>query len=310
MLIVTGSIAYDYIMDYPDKFADHILPDQIHNINLSFIVKTFAERRGGTAGNAAYSLALLDTPHVLFSTAGKDFEEYKEYFIRIGADTKHIKIYKDTYTSTGFAMTDKSNNQIWGFFYGAGEYTDKLDLKKVAGKKDIVLIGPQGAKGSLSFVSQCIRLGIPYMFDPGFILTQVSDEELTRGVKHATYLIGNDYEINLIKTRVKNYEDIVKNKTVITTLGAKGALINSGDQTIVVKTARPDKIIDPTGAGDAWRSGFFAGLHRNFDLQTCGQMGAITSSFAIEEYGTQEHAFTKSQFTKRYKETYNQTLVL
>jgi adenosine kinase len=309
MLIVTGSLAFDYIMDFPGAFSEHILPDQIHNINLSFIVNKFDKRRGGTAGNASYSLGLLDTPHILFSAAGKDFEDYQKFFESMGINV-NVKIYKDTYTSTGFAMTDKTNNQIWGFFYGAGEFNDKLELKKVAKKNDIVLIGPQGAKGSMSFVDQCIKLGIPYMFDPGFILTQVSDEDLTRGVKHATYLIGNDYEINLIKTRVKNYEKLAKDKIVITTLGAEGALIQTKGETIEIKTAKPKAVVDPTGAGDAWRSGFFAGLMSGFDLKTCGQMGAVASSYAIEKYGTQEHTYTKSQFTKRYKETYNEDLVL
>jgi adenosine kinase len=324
MLIVTGSLAYDYIMDYPDSFSDHILPDQIHNINLSFIVKTFDKRRGGTAGNASYSLALLDTPHMLFSTAGKDFDEYKKYFEDMGINVK-VKTYKDTYTSTGFAMTDKGNNQIWGFFLGAGEFNDTLELKKVAAsnavpknrkgaasnavyEKDIVLIGPQGAKGSMSFVKQCIALDIPYLFDPGFILTQVNDEDLTRGVKHASYLIGNDYEINLIKTRVKGYEKLVKGKTIITTLGAQGALIQKDGETIEIKTAKPKEVIDPTGAGDAWRSGFLAGLMRGYDLQTCGQMGSVASSYCIEKYGTQEHTYTKKDFQTRYRKNYG-TLV-
>lgn len=310
MLIITGSIAYDYIMDFPGAFSDHILPDQIHKINLSFIVNKFAKRRGGTAGNVSYTLALLNTPHVLFSVAGQDFDEYKKVFTKMKINIKHTKIYKDTYTATGFAMTDKSNNQIWGFFYGAMDYVDQLKLKDVATKKDLVLIGPQGAKGSLSFVKQCIELEIPYMFDPGFILTQVSDKELTLGVTHAKYLIGNDYELDLIKSRVKNFDKIVANKIVITTLGEKGATIQENEKITTIKSAKPTKVVDPTGAGDVWRSGFLAGLERGFDLKTCAQMGAVASSFNLEQYGTQEHLFTKSLFTKRYKETYNEILKL
>lgn len=310
MLIVTGSIAYDYIMDFPGAFGEHILPDQIHKINLSFIVRTFAKRRGGTAGNVSYSLGLLATPHTLFSTAGRDFGEYKTILDELKINTKNVKIYKDTYTATGFGMTDKTNNQIWGFFYGANEYVDKLKLKTVATNEDFVLIGPQGAKGSLSFVKQCVALKIPYMFDPGFILTQVSDDELTYGVTHAQFLIGNDYEISLIKNRVKDYTAIVKDKIVITTLGDKGALIEEGGRTIEIKPAKPTKVIDPSGAGDAWRGGFLAGWQRDLDLTTCGQMGAIAAVYAVEQYGTQEHTYTKQAFTKRYRQTYNKTLVL
>ena len=308
MLIITGSLAYDYIMDFPGKFGDHILPDQIHNINLSFIVNTFAKRRGGTAGNVSYSLALLNTPHILFSAAGKDFGEYKEFFDSLGINTQYISLSKKTYTATGFAMTDKTNNQIWGFFNGAIEDIPKLKLKTVAQKDDLVLIGPQGVEGSMSFVKQCIAQKIPYMFDPGFILTQVNDADLALGVTHATYLIGNDYEINLIKDRVPNYHALVAKITVITTLGAKGAKIEVDGKTIKIAPAKATKVVDPTGAGDTWRSGFLAGYERGFDLKTCGQMGAVASSFVVEHYGTQEHSFSKREFTNRYKETYNENL--
>lgn len=297
-------------MDFPGSFSDHILPDQIHKINLSFIVKTFAKRRGGTAGNVSYTLGLLGTPHKLFSTAGQDFGEYQTVLSSLNIDTSDVKIYQDTYTATGFGMTDKTDNQIWGFFYGANEFVDELKLKTVAGKKDFVLIGPQGAKGSLSFVKQCVELKIPYMFDPGFILTQVSDNELTYGVKNAQFVIGNDYEITLIKKRVKNFEKNIEDKVIITTLGEKGALIEKADQKIIIRPANAKKIADPSGAGDAWRAGFLAGFNKDFDLQICGQMGAVAAVFAVENYGTQEHVFTKKGFAKRYKETYNKNLVV
>lgn len=310
MLIVTGSIAWDYIMDFPGAFGDHILPDQIHKINLSFIVKTFAKRRGGTAGNVSYTLGLLNTTHKLFSTAGKDFSEYKTALTKLGINTNNVKIYDETYTATGFGMTDKTDNQIWGFFYGANEFVDELKLDSIADEDDFVLIGPQGAKGSLSFARQCLKLKIPYMFDPGFILTQVTDQELTDGVANAQIVVGNDYEISLIKKRVRNFDAIVKNKIVITTLGEKGALIEGKNQKITVKPTKAKKVIDPSGAGDAWRAGFLAGFNRGFDLQICGQMGAIAAVYAVENYGTQEHKFTIKDFTKRYKQTYNQNLAL
>jgi adenosine kinase len=308
MLIITGTVAYDYIMDFPGAFGEHILPEQIHNINLSFIVNNFERRRGGTAGNASYSLGLLNTPHILFSVAGKDFAEYEKIFKKMGIETKHVLTDKKTYTATGFAMTDKTNNQIWGYFYGAAEKIPDLKLNSVAKKGDLVLIGPSGAKGSLSFVKQCIAAGIDYMFDPGFILTQVSDEELTLGVKHAKYLIGNDYEINLIKTRVKDFQSLAEQKIVITTLAERGATVSEYGEDLFIPPVKADKVVDPTGAGDSWRSGFLAGLERGFDLVTSGRMGAVIASFVVEKYGTQEHTFTKSLFTKRYQATYNQKL--
>lgn len=304
MIIVTGTIAYDYIMNFPGRFGDHILPDKIHQINLSFIVDKFERRRGGTAGNVSYTMALLSTPHILFSVAGKDFAEYKKTFTRLKINLKNLLIDKDNYTSTGFSMNDKTNNQIWGYFYGASEKIKDLRLKKVAKKKDLLLIGPSGAAGSISLVKQAIKLKIPYMLDPGFILTQVSDSELKLGVENGKYLIGNDYEIGVIKNRIKNWKKIFKERIVITTLGERGSIIETSKKLYRIPTAEPLRIADPTGAGDAWRGGFLAGLQRNFDLQVCGQMGAVAAAYAIENYGPQEHKYTKKEFEKRYRQNF------
>ncbi len=297
-------------MDFPGSFGDHILPDQMHAINLSFIVNKFQRRRGGTAGNVSYSMGLLKSPHKLFSTAGKDFPEYKKPFKRLGIDTKGVKVYKNEYTATGFAMTDRDNNQIWGFFYGAAEKVIDLDIADVAKKGDLVLAGPSGAVGTMHIIRQCVKLGIEYMFDPGFILTQVSNEDLLYGVTHAAYIIGNDYEIKIIKERVKNWQILFKKKIVITTLGEEGAFLQTPEKGYHVAIAPAKRVIDPTGAGDAWRSGFLAGLERGFDVLTCGRMGSVASSFAIEEYGTQEHKYTKKEFEKRYRHAYNDVIML
>jgi len=310
MLIITGTIAYDYIMDFPGVFADHILPDQLHKINLSFIVNKFAKRRGGTAGNVSYNLGLLETSNILFSVAGKDFPEYKKAFASMKINTDHVNVDKDNYTATGFAMTDRKDNQIWGYFYGAAEGIKELKLDKVAKKNDLVLIGPSGAEGSMSLLRQCVQLHIAYMFDPGFILTQVSDEDLEFGVKHAKYLIGNDYEIEIIKKRIKTWKEYFSEKIIITTLGEKGAVIFDHGNEFTVCPVKVTRVVDPTGAGDAWRAGFLAGLQRGFDLQTCGQMGSVAASFAIEEYGTQEHKFTKNQFKKRYQDNFGSVIEL
>src|SRR5579872_3725327 len=225
MIVITGTVAWDYIMEFPGNFGDHILPEHIHNVNLSFIVNKYAKRRGGTAGNVSYTMGLLATPHILFTAAGEDFAEYAKDFKKVGIDTRHVDIIKKEHTATGFAMTDKSNNQIWGYYYGAAEKNTSLSLKRVVKKKDLVLIGPQGAEGSMHFVDECIKLGIAYIFDPGFILTQVSDTDLTRGIIHAAYVIGNEYEMELIAKRVKNWKTLRKEKIVITTLSEKGATI-------------------------------------------------------------------------------------
>ncbi len=310
MLIITGTIAFDYIMDFPGSFSDHIMSEHIKNVNLSFIVNKFAKRRGGTAGNVSYNLGLLHTPHILFSTAGKDIEEYKSHFLKMGIDFSWVETQKNNYTATGFAMTDKTNNQIWGYFYGAAEAIGELKLEKVAGKKDLVLIGPSGARGSLSLIRQCVKLGISYMFDPGFILTQVSNEDLGYGIKHAKYIIGNDYEIKLIKDRISDWQKIFYHKIVITTLGDKGSKIINNNMSYNISSVQPAKIVDPTGAGDAWRSGFLTGVDNGFDLVTCAQLGSVAASFVLEEYGTQEHYYSKEKFLQRYFQSYGKLIKL
>lgn len=310
MIIITGTVGWDYIMEFPGKFGDHILPEQIHNVNLSFIVNKYAKRRGGTAGNVSYGLGLLKIPHILLTSAGKDFTEYAADFKKIGINTSHVYRDKKEHTATGFAMTDTSNNQIWGYYYGAASHNKNLPLKKVAKKGDFVLIGPQGAEGSMHFVKECVDLGIEYIFDPGFILTQVSDKDLTFGVTHATYIIGNEYEMELIAKRVKNWKQIQKEKIVITTLSEKGATIANKGEIYTIPPIKNVGVASTTGAGDSWRSGFLAGLHKGFDLQTCGQMGAVAAAFTVEHFGTQEHTFTLSQFTKRYRQAFGSLIEL
>lgn len=308
MLIITGTIAYDYIMDFPGQFADHILPEQLHKINLSFIVSKFAKRRGGTAGNTSYSLGLLKIPQTLFSVAGKDFSEYKSQFEKMGINTKAVMIDKTNYTSTGFAMGDKVNNQIWGYFLGASEKIVNLKLSKVAKKGDLVFIGPSGAAGSMNFVNQCVEKKLDYMFDPAFILTQVTRPDLKKGLTHAKIVIGNDYEIKLMESMCDTFTENNKNQIVIKTLGGEGAIIYDHGTEIKIKPCKAKEVIDPTGAGDAWRAGFLAGLSRGFDLKICGQMGAVTGVYAVENYGGQEHKYTVNEFKKRYLKTYGHLL--
>jgi adenosine kinase len=297
-------------MGFPGKFSDHILPEHAQNINVSFIVNSFDKHRGGTAGNISYTLGLLKTPHLLYAVAGRDFDDYKKVFQKLKINLKGVTIDETMYTATGFAMADKSQNQIWGYYYGAAEKSADLKLNKVAKKNDLVIVGPQGAKGSLSFVNQSVKLGIPYMFDPGFILTEVSNEDLTYGIKHAAYIIGNEYEIELMKKRIPTWTTLIKEKIVITTLGHKGAMIVTAEKTYTIPPVKAKAVATTAGAGDAWRGGFLAGIERNLDMQTAGQMGAVAGAYAVEHIGTQEHMYTLKEFTNRYKDTYIKALKL
>lgn len=309
MLIITGSIAYDCIMGFPGSFNEHILPDQIHNLNLSFIVDNYAKRRGGTAGNASYALHLLGVPNILYSYAGKDFREYTDELQKLGVILQGVHIDKDAYTATGFALTDQSDNQIWAYYYGAAEKNETLSLKDVAHAGDLVLVGPQGAKGSMHFIDEAIAMNLQYMFDPGFILTQVSDADLKRGIDTCAYLIGNEYEFELIKSRIQNWKKVFEGKVIITTLAEEGALIQKDSEIYkipVVKTT----VATTVGAGDAWRGGFLAGITHGYDLQTCGQMGSVAGAYAVESAGTQDYFYTKEDFVERYKKNFNSSITL
>ena len=310
MLIVTGSIAYDYLMNFPGDFSDHVIPEHKHNINLSFIVSSFAKHRGGTAGNMSYTLGLLETPHLLYAYAGHDFDDYRQAFEKLKIDLRGVRIDPTDHTATGFALADKSQNQIWGFYYGAAAKSAELNLENVANKNDLLIVGPQGAAGSIAFVKQAVELEIPYLFDPGFILTQITVQDLELGLKHATYIIGNEYEIELMKKRVVKWDDIIAEKTLITTLGEHGARIRTKEKEYSITPTFAMNVAITAGAGDAFRGGFLAGLERGFDLQVCGQMGAVAASYAVQHIGTQEHFYTKDAFAKKYKETYNQDLIL
>jgi adenosine kinase len=297
-------------MKFPGDFSDHVLPEHTHNINLSFIVNSFDKHRGGTAGNMSYTLGLLQTPHFLYAYAGKDFDEYRDAFEKLGIDLKGVYIDETDKTATGFALADKSQNQIWGFYYGAAAKSAELKLDTVANKNDLVIVGPQGAAGSLAFIKQSIALEIPYLFDPGFILTQITAADLEFGVKGSKYVIGNEYEIELMKKRIASWDDITKDKIVITTLGEHGSTIKSEGKDYRISPTIPLRVSTTAGAGDAWRGGFLAGLERKFDLQICGQMGSVAASYAVENTGTQEHAYTKEEFIERYKNSFNQDLSL
>lgn len=310
MIIVTGTLAYDYIMDFKGRFGDHILPDQIHKLNLSFTVDTFAKRFGGTAGNVSYNLGFLGSSHVLLSIAGKDFEEYRKHLEKAGVETKFVKKDESEYMTTGFAMTDIDDNQIWGYSYGPAKNMHTLRLSGVATKDDFVLITSSGAKGTMSFVKQCIDGKIPYMFDAGFILPELTNDELSAAILKAEIIVGNDYEIEMIMSRFPDFEQRTQDKTVITTLGSKGSKVRTKDGLQTILAAKPQKVTDPTGAGDAWRAGFLSGFQRGLKLDMCAQIGSVVASFAIEKYGAQEHQFSKGDIENRYRQTFAKSLKL
>jgi len=310
-VVTTGSLAFDHIMRMPGKFSDHILPDKIHILNVGFLVKEFNKEFGGTSINVAYTLSLLGVPSLVVASAGKDFSPYREYLDKFKKiDLSGVKIYENEICSQGFVITDSNNNQIWGYFKGAMDNNSSLKLGNYLKKTDFLVVGPNDGQAMIKFAKTALSLGVKYMFDPAFNIPHLSKEDLKSSIRSSTILIGNDYEIELIKRRLLwSQAKLLKNAAiVVTTLGPKGAIIETESEKILIPAARPLNESDPTGAGDAFRAGFLAGFVRGLPLEVCGKMGAVASVYTVEKYGTQTHHFTANEFARRFRTNYKEEL--
>lgn len=305
-VVVAGTLGFDYIMDFPGKFADRIMPDKIHKISLSFLVHKLQKNFGGTAGNIAYSLNLFGVKPIIISSAGNDFLPYKKFLEKNKITTKNIFIDKRVTTGSYFVVTDQDDNQIGSFFAGATINNRNLSLTKGT----FAVIAPNDPAAMNKFVNECRKKNIPYMFDPAFQIDNLTPEKLCWGVSGATIFVGNDYEISLVEKKLKiTHAQLLKlARIVVTTLGNKGSVIETGNKKSVIKPAKPKNTSDPTGAGDAYRAGFLAGFLKGLPLKTCGQMGSVASVYTVEKYGTMTHNFTIIDFAKRYKENFHEEL--
>lgn len=308
-VIVTGSLGYDYIMDFPGRFADRIMPDKIHKLSLSFLVDKLTKQYGGTGANIAYTLKLLGVEPLLLACAGDDFDAYKKHLESHKISTKGISVHQGSTTSSYFVITDQDDNQIGSFYVGAMKYAKELSLPH---DKNFVVIAPTDPTAMKKYVKECQALKLPYLYDPAFQIATFSDDQVKEGIEGAALLIGNDYEISLMENRleISHEELLAMAPVVITTLGAKGSIIETRKESIHIKPAKPKDTSDPTGAGDAFRAGFLAGYLRKFDLPTCGRMGSVAAVYTVETYGTQTHTFTKKEFIARYKENFGATISL
>ncbi len=310
MITITGSLAFDYIMDFKGKFGEHFMADKLHQISVSFLIDSLSKQRGGNSGNISYTLSLLNTPASILSTAGNDFSEYDKFLKDHGIDTSHIKILDSKSTATAFIMTDLQDSQISAFYPGAMSENTNLSLNGI--KTDLVVITPDIPEAMVKFAKECQDQNTPYMLDPGMQLPALSSEDLKNMIHEATILVLNDYELSLLteKTNLSEEEILKQVKILIITLGEKGSVIKSGSEALEVAAAKATEVLDPTGAGDAYRSGFLAGYVQKLPLKTCGQMGSIASCYAIEKYGTSNHKFTIQEFCERYKQNFGEELEL
>lgn len=309
-VIVTGSVSFDHVMSMPGRFKDYLMSDKLHILNVSFLMDTFRRQQGGTAGNQAYNLALLGLRPVLAAAVGKDFAGYKDSLLRAGVDLSMTKAYKRELTATGFAMTDQDNNQVWGFYSGAMKQAKNLSLKPKTKREDWVIIAPNDPQAMGQYIDECEEIQCQFLFDPAFQIPCLSLAKLKKGVMKAAILIGNDYEIALLRQRLKlTKSQILKSGIIlITTYGAKGSMIEKGFEAIKVPSAKPLNSSDPTGAGDAYRAGFLAGYLKKLPLEVCGRMGALAAVYTVEKFGTQTHKFSLTEFKKRYKANFGYEL--
>jgi adenosine kinase len=300
-IIVTGSIAYDYLMSFPGSFSEHLLPDHLQRVSLSFLVDSMDKRRGGCAPNIAYTLALLgERPH-LMGTAGQDFDEYRHWLETSGVDTSLVKQVPGKFTASFFCSTDRDGNQIASFYTGAMAHASELSFA-AAGACDLAIISPNDPAAMVAHARECQALGIPYIYDPSQQVARMGGEDITQGVVGAHIVICNDYEFEIIreKTGMGEAAMLEHASAVVVTKGEKGASIVLRDRTITIPAVPPTAIVDPTGVGDAFRGGFMKGLAMGADYQVCGQLGSVAATYALEHLGGSSHTYTREEFEARY----------
>lgn len=307
-IYISGSLAYDRIMDFPGKFSDHILPDKIHILNVCFTVNGMVEKFGGTAGNIAYSLSLLHEKPVILATIGKDYQGYFNWLENNSLPLEGIKIIGEELTAGAYITTDKADNQITGFNPGAMKYPSGYTFKDPDPGNCLSLIAPGNLKDMVEYANTYRSKGVPYICDPGQSLTAWDNRNLEEWIRGSTILISNDYELEMIMkmTGMDKKGLLGLTKTIITTLGEKGSLVTTRFSDHRIPPAGVNKVVDPTGAGDAYRAGLIKGLATGKDIMTAAKMGSVAAAYAIEAYGTQEHRYSFEAFMERYKDNFGE----
>jgi adenosine kinase len=307
-IFVTGSIAFDYIMVFPGRFRDHILPDRMHVLSVSFLVDSLTRRRGGTGANIAFNLGLLGERPVLIGTVGgDDFSEYRAWLESHGVVCDAVKVITGEHTASCFINTDLQDNQITAFYPGAMAQASTLSLSESGvTSRDLVVIAPNDPLAMNHHAAECIDGGIPYLYDPSMQLPRLEPAELERGCRGARILAGNDYEFGMMADKLGCGENDLRRMVPVTvmTRGEAGALITVEGEEFEIPAAKPIKVIDPTGAGDAFRAGFVLGMKLGFPWPVVGRLASLSAVYAIEQPGTQQHRYSIDQFLVRYQENY------
>ena len=319
---VTGSMAFDYIMSFPGQFADHILPEQITKLSVSFLVDSMRRERGGTAGNITYNLALLEQPCLLMAAVGQDAPEYVASLSQRGVDTRGVLQLPNEFTASFFVSTDQVNNQIASFYTGAMAKASQISFAEQDYEHiELAIISPNDPWAMVKYVQECHDLRIPYVYDPSQQIPRLDPKDLIKGIEGAKVLIVNDYEYEMVKkqTGLSDAEITHKVETIIITQGEAGSLIRTAQrdatgaitiQEYDIPPAPPARIADPTGVGDAYRAGIMAGMTRGYGWEVCGRLGAIAATYVIEQHGTQRHSYNRHQIANRYRELFGEAAEL
>ncbi|MBI3589531.1 MAG: carbohydrate kinase family protein [Candidatus Liptonbacteria bacterium] len=304
-ILVSGSIAYDRIMEYSGRFSDHIMPDKIHTLSLSFVADSFKEYFGGTAGDIAYGLALLGEKAEILAATGKDFQPYRERLEKIGVGFIFARNAPDQTTTMANIMTDHSDNQIAALCIGAMAYSCEVEEEKIP-REALAIISPGNVEDMQKLPELYRRKKIPFIFDPGQQIAALNVDDLRNGINGAKILISNDYELALVleKTGWTEKDILSRAEIIITTLGEKGSRIQTREKILEIPPAKVKAVVDPTGAGDAFRAGFIKGLIQNWPMEEAGQFAGVMAAYAVETYGTQEYQTTFPEALARYEENF------
>ncbi len=311
-ILLTGSIAYDYLMTFPGTFREHILPDELDRISLSFLVDSMIRRRGGIAANIAFTLAQLGERPSVMATVGEDFAEYRDWLNSQGVDTTHIQPVNGLFTASFFVTTDRSNAQIASFYPGAMSEASSLRLSDLPTRPRLVVISANDPEAMACYVRECHDLGLAYIYDPSQQVVRLDAETLRTGVTGSLAVFGNDYEFRLIeeKTGLSPKQIDSLSGFVVITRGERGVDLLADGTSVHVPSVTPRAIADPTGVGDAFRGGFLKGFLRDRPLETCGKMGALAATYCLEHPGSQGHAFDLAAFSERYQQIFGEPLGL
>jgi adenosine kinase len=309
--LICGSFAYDHIMVFGDRFKNHILPDKVHMLNVSFLVPEMRREFGGCAGNIAYNLKLLGGSPVPMGTVGQDFGPYAHWMDTCGIDRTHITVLEDTFTGQAFVTTDLDDNQITAFHPGAMSFAHHNEVGSAEGVR-IGIVSPDGRDGMIEHARQFAEAGIPFIFDPGQGLPMFDAEDLRRFIGQATWLASNDYEWEMIaeRTGMTIEEALEELEAVIITRGRDGSSIHTREGQIDIPVVAVEEAKDPTGCGDAYRAGLLYGLANGLDWPTTGRIASLLGALKIAEYGTQNHQFSIEQFRRRYREEFGTDFVV